>query len=259
MRVNRGQAALALLCVTGLIAGCGGSSSSSSVSHIRTLNATTNGDYLTVLVNGAATFGQQILTGVAPSYLYINPGTSTFSYATFVDGGATTSNLPLNVNAYNTTATINSGVYYTAYAIGRPDLVTAITSLPLPYGAMQTVVYPDTHSTPASGSVNVRFLNAAPDANGTGAVDFAIDGTKVADNVGFGNMNTTTASFITTTQGPHTILVFKAGTLNLISATNLNLTFANQKSETLILQEPTAAPIPAPATFTYRIQQIEDN
>lgn len=255
MRVNRGQAALALLCVTGLIAGCGGSSSSSSVSHIRTLNATTNGDYVTVLVNGAATFGQQILTGVAPAYLFINPGTSTFSYATFVDAGATTSNLPTNVNAYNTTATINSGVFYTAYAIGRPDLVTTITSLPLPYGAMQTVVYPDTHNTPASGSVNVRFLDAAPDANGTGAVDFSIDGTKVATNVSFGQIT----SFITSTQGSHIILVTKAGTLNLISATNLNLTFANQKSETLILQEPTAAPIPAPTTFTYQLQQIEDN
>jgi hypothetical protein len=256
MRFNRGQAALALLGVTVLVAGCGGSSSSSSVAHIRTLNASTNGDFLTVLVNGAATFGQQTDNGAAPSYLYINSGVSTFSYATYVDSGGSTSNLPTNVNAYNTKVNLSSGANYTAYVVGRPDLVSLITSTPFPYGSMQTVVYPDTHNTPSSGSVNVRFLNAAPDANGTGNLDFAIDGTKLtaATNVPFGQIS----QFTVSTSGSHAIEAYEAGTNTLVYSTPANVTFANQHSETIIFQEPTAAPIPNPTTFTYHFQQIED-
>jgi len=258
MRVNRGQAVLALIGITGLIAGCGSSSNSvSSVAHIRTLNATTNGYYMAVLVNGAATFGVQTLNGVAPAYLYLNSGNSAFSYLTFIDPGETISNLPTNVNPYISTYPVTAGIYYTAYAVGRPDLVTAITSLPFPYGSMQTVVYSDTHTVPAPGSVNVRFLDAAPDANGTGNVDFYVDGTIVpgATNVPFGSIT----QFALNTSGSHSIKACKTGTSTVVYATTGNLTFTSQRTETLILQEPTAAPIPAPITFTYTIQQIEDN
>ena len=258
MRVNHGQAVLALIGVTGFIAGCGGSSSSSSVAHIRTLNDTTNGDAVTVIVNTASVISNQPLNGPAPPYLFINTGTSTFSYISYVNSNSSTSTLPSSANPYNTTAQINSGVYYTAYATGRPDLVTPITS-PIPYGAMQTVVYPDTHSLPSAGNVNLRFFNGAPDANTStnlGAVDFYLDnGAKpIITDVPFAGIS----GFATTVpSGTHQIEAYQAGSkTNLVFATTTALTFTSQRTETIEFQEPTATF--SPNVYTFQFTQIED-
>lgn len=251
VRTQRGQAALALIAITVLVAGCSGSGSK-PVAQIRTLNATTNGGFVTVLVNASATFGQQTLTQSAPSYLFINPGSSQFSYTTSSNIGQTISNLPPSTNAYITTANINSGINYTVYAIGRPDLVTPIVTS-IPYGAMQDVIYPDTHTTPAVGSANIRFLDAAPDANGTNGVDIKIDGATAVTNLKFGSIST----FQVTTAASHTITVVQTATSNNVLAP-VNLTLGSQKSDTIILQEPTATPTPSPSIFTYQLQQVED-
>jgi hypothetical protein len=256
VRVKHCQAGLALICISGLIAGCSGSSTnSSSVAQIRTLDETTNGVNVTVLVNNSATFGQQTLTSPTPSYLFINHGLSQFSYTT-LEADNTTSNLPTGTSPYISNFTLNNGTNYTAYTIGRPDLVTTVTTLPFPYGSMQDVVFPDTHSTPSSGNVNLRFFDAAPDAGtATSGVDITVDGTTVATDVRFGAIT----NFTSAAAGTHTLNVFKTGTSTSLLTAPASLTFGAQKAETIIVQEPTAAPIPSPTVFTYNLFQIEDN
>lgn len=179
-----------LLLLTGaLAAGCG-STSTSSTAHIRGVDFAVNADTAGILVNNTA-LGGDLSFGQVSTYNFVGQGDSTFGLTTSVSvptttvAGATTS----AVIPPNSQLQLNNDSYYTAYLIGRVDVLPLTIARADPR-FLQTVVagskgaaanYQSSnagaasaaYADPPSGQANLRILNGAPDA---GPVDVLVGG-----------------------------------------------------------------------------------
>ena len=192
--LKRRHAAPILLGLGGVLAalsaGCG-SSSTSATARIRGADFSVNGATTGVLVNLTAV-GGDLSFGQSSPYNFVGQGVSTFSFTssgpaatTTVAGTATSTVFPPNPQLQ-----LNNNNYYTAYLIGRVD-VLPLTIAKTDPRFLQTVVTGDkgaaaayssgaAYSDPPSGQANIRILNAAPDA---GSVDVLIGGKVVFPGV----------------------------------------------------------------------------
>ena len=265
-RQRRGGAAWALLgagVAAGAIlsAGCG-STSTDPTARIRTVDLAGNAGTTGVLVNGAAN-GGDLNFGNASAYNYIGQGVSTFSFSTNVT-------IPTGVT-YPPSATLqlNNDSFYTAYLIGRADVVNFNNSTDPRF--LQTVVTGDKgaaagFTNPPSGQANVRILNGAPDAGYTaptpGMVDVLINGQKVFSSVAYPtllNGGSTGATSVPATvpttayqaipSGTLSVQVNVAGTATvLVPPTKVSVSSGN--AYTLVVTEPTVSATPTYGLYT---------
>lgn len=269
---RRGRAALALL-GTGTILGTGilgailsagcGSSSTDATARIRAADVATNAATAGVLINGGAE-GGDLSFGQVTSYEYIGQGDSTFGYTT-------TAVLPTGyVIPPSPTLTLNNNSHYTAYLIGRSDVLAV--GLKANPRFLQTVITGDrgaaanyasgaAYADPPSGQANVRILNGAVDA---GAVDVFINGgSKPAFAAvvypALPALNATTnvalavtpaTSYLAVPGGTISVQVNAAGTSTvLLPPTNVSV--SGGSVYTLVFTEPTIAP-------TYALTLVSD-
>ena len=193
---RRGKTAPILLglgsVLAALSAGCG-SSSTSATARVRGADLSVDGGTTGVLVNSTAV-GGDLTFGQTSPYNYVGQSSSNFSFSTSVPPATTTVTGAPTTGVFppNARLQLNNGSFYTAYLIGRVD-VKPLTAIKPDPRFLQTVVTGDkgaaavytagmtglaavAYANAPSGQVNVRVLNAAPDA---GAVDVLIGG-KVA-------------------------------------------------------------------------------
>lgn len=166
MRWWSGSAALAL-CVA-MLAGCGGSSSSSGTAQLRLLNASVGYPSLAMSVNGTVV-GGPVAYGAAGSYA----GVTTDAITTSV------SVPPSGVALSSASRTLSDGVHYTMVAYGWQ-------------GAMKTALIQENVAAPASGYASLSVLNLAPDAGNvdvylSGATDPIESAQLIASNVAGGS------------------------------------------------------------------------
>lgn len=264
-----GRTAPILLGLGGVLAalstGCG-SSSTSATARVRGADFAVNGGTTGVLVNSTAVGGDLTFAQTSP-YNYVGEGVSAFSFTTTaasatvtVGGTATSTVIPPNAKLQ-----LNNGSYYTAYLIGRADVKPLTTTKPDPR-FLQTVVAGDKgaaanyipstsgqtvvpYADPPSGQVNLRILNAAPDA---GPVDVLIGG-KVAYSAvtypvlltglpgsGVAAINPVTP-YAAQPSGPLSVQVNAAGTSTvLVPPTNVSVSGGGVY--TLVVTEPDITP-----------------
>ncbi len=266
---RRGIAAPVLLIIGGvtaaLSAGCG-SSSSSPTARIRGADFSVNGSTTGVLVNFTAV-GGDLTFGQTSGYNYVGQGVSTFTFTsstslpTTTVAGTTTS----AVIAPNPQLQLNNGSYYSAYLIGRVDVLPLSTARADPR-FLQTIVTGDkgaaanyqatasgtvtaVYADPPSGQANIRILNAAPDA---GPVDVLIGGKAAFAAVaypplplGLAGANVPAATPATPyspqPSGTLSVQVNAAGTSTvLVPPTSISV--SSGQSYTLLVTEPTIAP-----------------
>ena len=258
-------AVVALAALGGILAGAGcGSSSNTDSAHIRAVNVALNAGNAAVTVNGGAIDGN-LAFGQISNYNFIGQGSSTFGFTTSTTFPALVS-LPIGP-----TLTLTNGSFYTSYLIGRADSALKATDPKF----LQSVVTGDRaaaanyttsapYAAPPAGSVNIRILNAAPDA---GPVDVLINGKTVYTAVTYPQfptvpvgspvgtkaaaVNPVTAYLAVSASGP-TIQVNAAGTANvLVPATALAVTTG--RVYTVLVTEPTNTP-----ATTYGLQAVPD-
>ena len=266
---RRGIAAPVLLIIGGVTAalsvGCG-SSSSSPTARIRGADFSVNGSTTGVLVNFTAV-GGDLTFGQTSGYNYVGQGVSTFTFTsstslpTTTVAGTTTS----AVIAPNPQLQLNNGSYYSAYLIGRVDVLPLSTARADPR-FLQTIVTGDkgaaanyqatdsgtvtaVYADPPSGLANIRILNAAPDA---GSVDVLIGGKAAFAAVaypplplGLAGANVPAATPATPyspqPSGTLSVQVNAAGTSTvLVPPTSISV--SSGQSYTLLVTEPTIAP-----------------
>ena len=264
---RRGIAAPVLLGLGGLLgalsAGCGSSSSSSSA-HIRGADFSVNGGTTGVLVNSTAV-GGDLTYGKTSLFNFVGQGLSTFSFSTSVSppvvtvaGATTTAVFPPNPQLQ-----LNDNSYYTAYLIGRVD-VLPLTLAHVDPRFLQTVVAGDkgaavnyqstssgavAYSDPPAGDANIRILNGAPDA---GTVDVLVGGKAAFAGVvypvlptGIAGQSVPAANPVTAYSalpaGALSIQVNAAGTSTvLVPPTSLNV--SSGQSYTIIVTETAVTP-----------------
>lgn len=278
IRQGRGGAAWALLGAGAVLgaftsAGCGSSSSDTgSTARIRAVsvaaNAAANAVTSNVLVNNGVV-GGDLTPPQTTGYNYVSGGVSNFSFTTNATVPSGITNPPI------ATLMLNTGSYYTAYLIGRPDvqgnldprfLQTVATGDRGAAAAYVSASYAD----PPAGQANVRILNGAPDA-GAGAVDVLVNGKIAFTKVAYPALPTASASGTTLSAsgatvpiGPTTTPVtpyqaFPAGTLSIqVNAAGTATVLVpptavpvGSNSYTIVVTEPTIAP-------TYGLYTVND-
>lgn len=202
-----------------LSGGCGGSSSSSSA-RIRAVNTVSNGGAATMFVNSGTANGTQNF-GEQSSYLYLTPGTSTFSFT--LSGSTGTSYAPIM-------RPLNDGNAYTAAIVGRADVFAPDPRAP------RLVLLTDDHGAPPSGTALVRILNSAPDA---GTIAVTAGGQTVSAGTVYGD----TLPYTPVTAGSTAILVKGAASGTSLVTQTINL--AAGHAYTLAATEPTVTPTPS--------------
>lgn len=251
MRRHMGAAALVL--TAALLAGCGGSGSSTrDTARIRGVDAAVNAGTVNILVNNGSTNGSLNFLDVS-DYLFIEPKDNIkFSYTTSVSA-------PANTSVKATQASLTKDQHYTAFLIGRADLPAKDTGDKDKDGKpiyandplfLQVVVAP-ARPTPPSGQASVRVLNAAPDA---GAVDVRLTSSGGAplqlSNVGFGAIPASQS----VAPGAFQLSAAKTGaSAALVSKPDISL--QSGKSYTIILTEQLSG---TPAAPVYGVKVIED-
>lgn len=264
---RRGIAAPVLLGLGGLLgtlsAGCG-SSSTSATAHIRGADFSVNGGTTGVLVNSTAV-GGDLAYGKTSLFNFVGQGLSSFSFSTSISpptltvtGATTTAVFPPSAQLQ-----LNNNSYYTAYLIGRSD-VLPLTLAHVDPRSLQTVVAGDkgaavsyrstasgtvTYSDPPAGDANIRILNGAPDA---GPVDVVIGGKTAFAGVAYPVLPTGSAGQLVPAANPVTtysalpsgalsIQVNAAGTSTvLVPPTSLNA--SSGQSYTIIVTETAVTP-----------------
>ena len=273
---RRHMAASALLLLAGaLAAGCG-STSTSSTAHIRGVDLAVNAGTAGILVNNTALGGDLSFQQVS-TYNFVGQGVSVFGLTTTVSvplttvtGVTTTAVLPPNSQLQ-----LNNDSYYTAYLIGRVDVLPLTITRADPR-FLQTVVagnkgaaanYQPTatgaasaaYADPPSGEANVRILNGAPDA---GPVDVLIGGKAAFAAVAYpvlpagvsdGTNNVAAVNPVTAyaplPSGTLSVQVNFAGSSTvLVPPTNINV--GSGQSYTIIVTEPSITPTYSLATET---------
>ena len=266
---RRGVAAPVLLGLGGMLAalstGCG-SSSTSATARIRGTDLSVNGGTTGVLVNLTAVGGDLSFNQTSP-YNYVGQGVSTLSYTTSaapptvtVSGATTSIVIPPNPQLQ-----LNNGSFYSAYLIGRVDVLPLTTARADPR-FLQAVVTGDRgaaanyiastsgatvppYSDPPSGQANIRILNAAPDA---GPVDVLIGGKVVFPAViypvlplGIGGTNVAAGipatAYAAQPSGTLSIQINAAGTSTIL-VPSTNILVGSSGVYTVAVTEPTIAP-----------------
>lgn len=270
---RRGAAAPILLGLGGLLgalsAGCG-SSSTSATAHIRGADFSVNGGTTGVLVNSTAV-GGDLLFGRTSGYNYVGHGVSTFFYSTTAPAPTTTAagvTLTGTVVPPNSQLQLNNDSFYSAYLIGRIDaapltitrvdprflqtVVTGNKGAAAVYQAGASGAAAAVYTDPPSGQVNIRILNAAPDA---GPVDVLIGGKAAFTGVaypllpvlpaGATDNNAPAVTPVTPYQalpsGTLSVQVNAAGTATvLVPPTNISV--GSGQSYTVLVTEPAVTP-----------------
>ncbi len=237
-----------------LSAGCG-SSSTSATARVRGVDMSVNGATTGVLVNSTAV-GGDLSFNQASAYNYVGQGDSVFGYSTSGTYPVTTVNrTPTSpVVPPNSHLQLNNGSYYSAYLIGRLDVLPLTVTKTDPR-FLQTVVTGDkgaavaAYSAPPSGQANLRILNAAPDA---GPVDVLIGGKAVfpsaaypAIPAGIAGQNVAAVNPVTAylpqPAGTLSVQVNAAGTSTVLVAPT-NVSVSSGGAYTVVVTEPTIAP-----------------
>jgi hypothetical protein len=232
------------------IAGCSGSSSSSSsVARIRAYDGATQATgAATIYINSGSANGDQNYEGVS-QYLYVNSGTSTFAWAVNTLTGGLVTSFPV---------VLNSGSVYSAILLGNADDQ---------FGSASPIldVTVDDQTAPPSGDANIRIIHDAPDA---GPINVYINGNEEQANYAYPG---TTITGLTAAQqeagtpfslqnfpytgvagGSVTIKIVDAGTSATIAGPTTFTVTAGSRYTFFVL-EPTVNPAP-----TYTLQQITD-
>jgi hypothetical protein len=259
MRLSLGRGAavgIGMIAGAAFLAGCGGSTvGNSSTAHIRSIDAATGAGTADILINGAATYGDQTYftsdnnTPASP-YQYIGPQ----------NGVSLTYNLPNktlpdSATPLTNTGNVSTGNYYTTVLLGT--LSANYSGTPADPRVLQTILLPS-RSGGASGVATVRIVDAAPDAGfnaityAAGSVDVII-GTAPAANTFSSVAYATSSSYQAVTPGsslPVTVTLVGAasGTPPLATGT-INLSAG--QVYTLFVAEPTTTP-------TYEVQLVTD-
>lgn len=222
-------AAAAVLALT--IAGCG-SSNSSNIVDVRTVDDVSNGGSATVEVNNGSVSGSQTYFTITP-YHYLQPASC-----------AITLQLSVIALTYPTTyANLSGGNYYTVYAIGNATITD-----PTATGYPSTILLQDDTSGASGGSVKLRFIQAAPDA---GSASLSIDGAAVGSTMAYGAQTpyatysgSSVSIAVTGTNG-------SASSPSTLVSKTLNLSAGH--SYTLLMDEPTMG------SGSYAIEVVEDH
>ena len=205
-------------CVTTaiLLAGCGGKSSSSTVTAatVRLINATPDAA-LGINVTDSAWTLSGVTPGTASAYLSVTPATYTVNLAA-ADGALT----PTAAQSL----TLSSGTNYTILASARNNAITAAT-------------FTDSQSTPATGYLSFRVSNTTGDA---GPVDVYLVApgttalTGLAPTFSYVNVGALSGT-ITITPGAYRIVVTALGKQDDVRLVIPSLTFATGQILTLAL------------------------
>jgi Domain of unknown function (DUF4397) len=147
---------LALAASVVFIASCG----SSGHAQMRMLNAIPDGQEIDVDVNGTKEFSQLSFQDISPATGY----TSVPSDSVTVEGFLTGTSTPAPPNS---TFSISSSTQYLVVLTGFNDVIQGVN-------APTAVPYTDNNSTPASGTLEFRIINASPSSPG-GLVDVYIE------------------------------------------------------------------------------------
>lgn len=236
-----------------LLSGCG-SSSSDPTARLRGVDLSPNAGTTGVLANNYA-LGGDLGFGESSPYLFAGQGVSTFGFTSSVA-------FPTPVTApAGPTLQLNNNSFYTAYLIGRVDVVDVSLGKPDPR-FLQTVVTGDKgaaagytaaapYQDPPSGDANVRILNGAPDA---GAVDVLINGKPAFTAVAYPPFPTRINITDTTAPAVNPVTLYQAvpsGTLSVQvnaagTATTLvpptSVSVSSGKAYTIVVTEKTIAP-----------------
>lgn len=251
------------------LAGCGGvGGGSTDTVRVRVVDAATNAATVNVLVNSSSGYGDQSNPPVGDvgnfsPYLYAGTGTSTFSYissaapSTTPVTTTTTAGTTTTSSAIPNSVTLASGKFYTAFVIGRADV------LPTDVKFLHVVVTDDNTATP-SDQAQLRVINAAPDG---GPLDILVNGATPAPTFAGVTYKIAQGTFLSAPYasvpvGTLNVQVNVAGTATALSpTTGTSITTTAGHRYTLIVTEPTApdASILAPTTLpTYALQLLQD-
>jgi len=254
--------AVALLAA--LAAGGCGSSGRDVTARVRGVDFSVNGGTTGALVGNGTAVGGDLTFGQSSPYLFIGQGVAIFAASTnaptkpFIIGGAGTTPFPAGQ-----TFQLNNGAYYSAYVIGRTDVIPLSALKPDPrflqcvaagdkgaaaaYQTTTAVPTPAVYAEPPSGDANIRILNAAPDA---GPVDVLIGGKTVFTNAAYPLLQSGTGSvaavnpttiYLPVPAGALSVQINAAGTATaLVPATTVSVSAG--QSYTLVATEPTVAP-----------------
>ncbi len=204
---------LSLLLALAALQGCSKSSSSTSTSTLRLVNASTNYASLD-MISSTSTFASAVATGSGSSYVSIASGTYPITLAAAGTG----------IAAWQNTYALAAGNY----------TLLAYTSAQHLQGALLT----DNEAAPATGFGKIRVVNLSPDA---GSVDVYLMATG-------GNKSTTSplvtyltglTNYFSSAQGTYEIWVTGAGNAADVRLDIPSVTLSNQQITTLALTSTT--------------------
>ena len=233
IQFSRTGAALAALCGTALLAGCGGGGSSNNIGsspQIRAVNAISNGGSGTISVNNSVVSGSQGYFG-ASSYQSLGSPASLVTYSLSAASGITYPSV---------TANFSVGNFYSVILVGRADITTASDPR---YPSV--IITSDTFTTLSSGQAALRIVQAAPDA---GAVDVLVNNVAAASGAAYKSVS----GDIGEGSGNLTVQVNQAGT-NTILVSPQTISVTGGHVYTVYVVEPTVTPTPL-----YGLQQTDD-
>lgn len=221
-------AAGAAILLTGLTAGCGGSSSGSN-SEIRSVDLIPDSTTATLVINGGSLTGSQSFD-TASSYVQQIAGSDILSFGLSAHSATT----------YSLTSVSLGSNYYSAMLFGLASVTSTSDSR---YPKM--VLVTDESTAPTSGDARVRFVHAAPDAS---AADVLVNGVAEQSDEAY----TTVGDYQTIEAGTIAVLYNKTGTSTAITASQ-SLTISSGHHYTVFLVETTSGSSPV-----YAVQMIDD-
>jgi Domain of unknown function (DUF4397) len=202
------RAPLGLLLMTNLVltVSCG----NGGTSQVRLLNASPGESALTASLAGT-TIGSGVQYGTASSYTSVTSGSPTLSVT-----DATTSNVIINQSI-----SLGAGGYYTILAGNYSSAINA-------------TVLTDNNSTPASGSVSIRIVNASP-LLGTADVYVLAPGTNLINTPAtVSSLNFESASsYLTLNPGSYEVYFTQPGQKAAIIDSGA-LTFTSEQIRTVV-------------------------
>ena len=219
-------------CGTVLLAGCGGSGtgSSSGSSHIRSVNAVSNGGSGTLSVNGTSVAGGQNYF-TSSSYQSLGNALSTVTFGLSASPSTVYPPVPDSFLA---------GSYYSLILVGRADITTATDPR---YPSL--IVTSDTFTTLSGSEAGLRVIHAAPDA---GTINVLVNSALAVSGAAFKSVS----GYIGEPSGNVTIQATQAST-NAALGSPQTVTLTGGQVYTVYVVEPTVSPAP-----TYGLQETDD-
>lgn len=193
-----------------------GSCGSSSVAHVRILNASPNAGTIDVTINGN-TVASALAYGTGTNYFTVAPGTN---ITLKIDNHPVA---PVTAQALSTTIGLVDKTYYTVAVVGLLADTSVVPPIPSTFTIAQSE---DDHTAPASGDVKIRVLHADPiyhvNQGDSGPVDVYVSTPGAGLNntpptfpsVSFQTMTKAVSVIVPTTDGNLQIRVAPAGDTN---------------------------------------------